>query len=96
MANFGFDMINGILMISISVIPIFLVLKTTGNVKKFLIILSLFTVIHGVYHFSDAMGFELLADSIFKPISVGVLIVFGIFAYFMTRKNTMKRGAIKQ
>ena len=96
MTGFGFDFVNGILMLSISIIPVFLVLKTTGNIKKLLIILSLFTVIHGVYHFSDVMGFELLADSVFRPVSVGVLIVFGIFAYFVTRKNTVKRGVIKQ
>lgn len=95
MDNISLNIFNGILILSIGVIPAFLGLKTSGNVQKLLIVLTLFTLVHGIYHLSDAMGLEFLADSVFRPISVGILIVFGIIAFKVTRKNTMKRGTMK-
>lgn len=90
MDGISLNIFNGILILSIGVIPAFLGVKTSGNVRKLLIVLTLFTIIHGTYHLLDAMGLEFLADSVFRPISVGILIIFGLFAFKVTRKKTLR------
>lgn len=89
------NVFSGILILSIGIIPAFLSLKTTGNVKLLLIILTLFTMIHGSYHFLDSIGFEFLSDFIIRPISVIVLIIFGIITLRIKRKKSTKRSEMK-
>ncbi len=95
MEDTSLNIFNAILILSIGAIPAFLALKTSGNVRILLITLTLFTIIHGIYHLSDAMGLDVLADSVFRPISVGILIIFGLIGFKMGRKNTMKQGTMK-
>jgi hypothetical protein len=84
------------MIISIGIIPTFLALKTRGIIKILLIVLSLFTIVHGSYHFLDILGFEFMADSIIRPLSVVILMIFGIMTLMVKRKNAMKRRTIKQ
>jgi DMSO/TMAO reductase YedYZ heme-binding membrane subunit len=87
MDDTGLNIFNAILILSISTIPAFLALKTSGNIRVLLIALMFFTLVHGIYHLTDALGLGVLADSVFRPISVAILIIFGLIAYKITRKK---------
>jgi len=95
MENFGLNLFSGIMMILAGTIPAFLALRTSGMIRMLLIVLLSFTLIHGLYHLLDIMGFEFVADSIIRPVSVAVLMLFGIFTLIVKRKNSTKRKAIK-
>ena len=95
MENFILNVLSGILIISIGAIPGFLSLKTTGNIRILLIALTMFTVVHGLYHFLDSIGFEFISDSVIRPISVLVLIAFGIITLILKRKSVIKGNTIK-
>lgn len=89
------NIFSGILILAISAIPAVLSTKTSGNVRMLLVVLAVFTIIHGTYHLADAVGIEFLSDSVLRPLSVGVLIMFGIIALKVTRKNAVKRGKMQ-
>ncbi len=68
-------------------IPIYLSFRLRGNLKKLTIILSIFTVVHGAYHVAGTFGFDFLAEGILEPMSVAVLIFFGLFYLSLTQKK---------
>jgi len=57
MENFGLNLFSGIMMILAGTIPAFLALRTSGMIRMLLIVLLSFTLIHGLYHLLDIMGF---------------------------------------
>ena len=95
MENFGLNLFSVIMMILAGTIPAFLALRTSGMIRMLLIVLLSFILIHGLYHLLDIIGFEFVADSIIRPVSVVVLMLFGIFTLIVKRKNSTKRKAIK-
>jgi len=96
MEDFNLNFLSGIMIILIGIIPTFLASKTSGTIKILLVVLSLFTMVHGSYHLLDILGFEFIADSIIRPLSVVILMIFGIMTLMVKRKNVMKRRTIKQ
>ena len=56
------------------------------------LILTVFILIHAVYHVFGFLGYGLLAEGLFQPLSVAVLIFFGIVYSGFTKP---KNGGIK-
>ena len=50
-------------------------------------VLSLFIIIHGLYHITEYLGKEILADSLLSPLSILILIVFGILLFVNVNKK---------
>lgn len=72
------------------IIPFFLSFKLKQNIRKLTIVLSIFIIVHGLYHFFESVSNE-LGDFVFEPLSVGVLIIFGM----MYLKNSNKKEELK-
>jgi phage gp36-like protein len=73
----GLDLISAIMMFFAAIIPGYLSLKLRGDISKVTIMLTAFIVAHGVYHLVRMQGIESIAESVFEPVSVIVLIAFG-------------------
>lgn len=71
-------LISAVLILLAAVVPIYLTIKLKDNLRKLTEILSIFILIHAVYQVVGFFGLNLLADGVFEPLSVGVLIFFGI------------------
>ena len=71
-------LISAVLILLAAVVPIYLTIKLKDNLRKLTAILSIFVLIHAVYQVVGFFGLTLLADGVFEPLSVGVLIFFGI------------------
>ena len=95
MEEFSLNLFSGIIIMLAGAIPAILALRASGIIRILLIVLLMFFIIHGLYHLLDIMGFEFLADSIIRPVSVVVLMIFGIFTLIVKRKNSTKKRAIK-
>jgi hypothetical membrane protein len=74
-------------------IPIYLSARVGKELKSLTVALAVFIVIHGIYHILAHLQYS-LSESVFEPLSVIALIVFGLM-YLATRRNRL-RGAIKQ
>lgn len=72
------DLISAAMMFFAAIIPGYLSLKLRGDISKVTITLTAFIVVHGIYHVVQMQGIESIADSVFEPASVIVLIAFGV------------------
>jgi hypothetical protein len=80
--------ISAIIILASSAIPIYLTIKLKDNLKKLTLVLTVFILIHAVYHVSGFLGYSILAEGVFQPLSVAVLIFFGIvYSGFTKPKN---------
>jgi hypothetical protein len=61
-------------------VPIYLTikLKNNNNLRKLTLILTIFILTHAIFHVTGFFGFNFLAEGVFEPLSVVVLIFFGI------------------
>jgi len=73
--------ISAIVILLAALVPIYLTIRLKDNLRKLVAILSLFILTHSVYHILGFLGLTLLAEGVFEPLSVAVLIIFG-FVYF--------------
>ena len=74
--------ISAIIILASSAVPIYLTIKLKDNLKKLTLILTVFILIHAVYHVFGFLGYSLLAEGVFQPLSVMAL-NSGIFLLFM-------------
>jgi len=72
------DLVSAVMMFFAAIIPVYLSLKLKGDISKVTIALTAFIVVHGVYHLVRMLGKESIAESVFEPASVVVLIAFGV------------------
>jgi hypothetical protein len=72
------DLISAIMIFFAAIIPAYLSLKLRGDIRKLTIALTAFVVVHGIYHLVRMQGLESMADNVFEPASVIVLIAFGV------------------
>lgn len=86
------SLISGIVMFSAAFIPIYFSFSLSMEYKILSILLSLFILIHGLYHIMEYMGEEVLADSLLSPLSILILIIFGILLLINVHK---KKDVIK-
>jgi hypothetical protein len=54
-----------------------------------MIVLAIFVAVHGIYHIIDFFGFSFLAEWLFEPISIAILIFFGVL-YMRTYQTTQE------
>ena len=79
-----------------AVVPIYLTLKLKDNLRRLTLILTIFILTHAIFHVTGFLGFNFLAEGVFEPISVTVLIFFGIAfsGYTKAAKINMKSMAV--
>ena len=70
--------ISAIVILLAALVPIYLTIRLKDNLRKLVAILSLFLLTHSVYHILGFLGLTLLAEGVFEPLSVAVLIIFGL------------------
>lgn len=71
------DLLSAILIFSAAIIPAYLSIKLRGNTRKLTIALTAFVALHGIYHAVRMEGLESMADGVFEPASIVMLIAFG-------------------
>jgi len=79
-------------MFSAALVPIYFSFSLSKEYKILSIVLSLFIIIHGLYHITEYLGKEILADSLLSPLSILILIMFGILLFVNVHK---KKDVIK-
>jgi hypothetical protein len=70
--------ISAVLILLAAIVPIYLTIKLKDNLKKLTAILSIFILMHAAYQVVGFFGLTFLADGVLEPLSVAVLIFFGI------------------
>jgi hypothetical protein len=76
-----------------SVIPIYLISGLKNSpLRKLTLVLTVFILIHGFYHVTGFLGFNFVAEGILEPLSILILIFFGMM-YLNTIRT--KREKIK-
>jgi purine-cytosine permease-like protein len=61
------------------------------NLKKLAVMLAAFILAHGVYHITRFLGFTLLAEGVFEPLSITILIAFGVLLYYNNTTGKKER-----
>jgi hypothetical protein len=72
------NLISSFIIFTAALIPIYFSMRLSKIYKKLALALSIFIVLHGVYHLFEYMEYEFLAESILSPLSIIILIVFGL------------------
>jgi hypothetical protein len=86
-------LINGVVILLATAIPIYLTIRLNNNLRKLTAILSIFIFLHAVYCWLDFFGFDFLSDGVFEPLSAAVLLFFGISYYEIAKQ---KKVSIKK
>jgi cytosine/uracil/thiamine/allantoin permease len=68
-------------------VPIYLCIKLDGHLKLLTGILACFVIIHGIYHALDVFGYSELGGRLFEPLSIAILISFGIMYWHIRKKK---------
>jgi len=84
--QYYYNLIQAVVYFIAATVPVYFILKlkntNNDNDKKHLrnmtILLVSFILIQGVYHFAGTMGFRLFAKGLLEPLSIMVLVSFGI------------------
>jgi hypothetical protein len=72
-------LISTVFVFGASIIPIYLSLNLKkGPLRMLTITLTFFILVHGIYHITGFLGFNLLAEGLFEPLSIIILIFFGV------------------
>jgi hypothetical protein len=90
------DLVSAVMVFFAAIVPAYLSLKLRGDISKLTIALTAFIVVHGIYHVVRMQGIESLADSAFEPISIIVLIVFGVTYLDVSYKKKKKQEATRK
>ncbi|HEY7079077.1 MAG TPA: hypothetical protein VH500_05205 [Nitrososphaeraceae archaeon] len=89
----SFHIISIIAIFSAAIIPIYISVRIKeGNrsgLRTLTIILASFIVIHGFYHLAELLGYHALGDGFFEPLSVAILIAFGVAMIRILYPNSM-------
>jgi hypothetical protein len=72
-----------------AVVPLYLTLRLQGNLRKLTLLLSIFILTHAIFHVTGFLGFNLLAEGVVEPLSVAVLILFGVTFSGFSRTSKM-------
>jgi hypothetical protein len=81
--------ISAILILFAAVVPIYLTVRLRNNLRKLVLVLTIFILVHALYHIVGFFGFTILAEVVFEPLSVAVLIFFGIVYYGIGRPKIL-------
>ena len=90
MTSEGFDLASAILILVAAIIPIYFSFRLKNYFRHLMVILSVFTLIHGSYHIFEVMGYENIAENIVEPTSYAILIIFGVCYLRITTKRKIE------
>jgi len=79
--------ISAIAIFLAAIVPIYLTLKLKDDLRKLTLMLTIFILTHAIFHVTGFFGFNFLAEGVFEPLSVAVLIFFGIAFSGFTRPS---------
>jgi hypothetical protein len=86
-------LISTIAIFSAAIIPIYICINIkSGNklqIRALTLTLTIFIIIHGVYHIFGFFGYTLIAEGFFKPLSVIILILFAILMVRILHPNSL-------
>lgn len=93
------NFVSMIVIFTAAVIPVYIAIKLNNNsysrynpnLKKLAIMLAAFILAHGVYHITRFLGFTLLAEGVFEPLSITILIAFGVLLYYNNTTGKKER-----
>jgi chromate transport protein ChrA len=94
-SQYYYNLIQSVAYFIAAIVPVYFVLKSrknNDNRKSFENISLLFVgfiLIQGVYHLFGVFGFKLLAKGFLEPLSIVVLLLFGL-TYLQYTKNERK------
>jgi len=86
-------LVNGVVALLAAAIPIYLTVRLNNNLRQLTAILSIFILVHAVHSWLGFFGFDFLSDDVFEPLSAAVLMLFGIFYYWIAKQ---KKVSIKR
>jgi hypothetical protein len=70
--------ISAIVILLAAIVSIYLTVRLKGDLRKLSAILSIFILTHSLYHIFEFFGSTQLGEGFFEPLSVAVLIFFGV------------------
>lgn len=84
--QYYYNLIQAVVYFIAATVPVYFILKlkSTNNdndkrhLRNMTILLVSFILIQGVYHIAGTIGFRLLAKGLLEPLSIMVLLFFGI------------------
>ncbi|MGQ0792126.1 MAG: hypothetical protein ACT4NJ_07910 [Nitrosopumilaceae archaeon] len=79
------NMVNSMIVFFAAAIPIYLSFHLKNKLRILTILLSIFAVIHAIYHATEVFGYTDIAEGILEPLSVVLLISFGLVYLRMIR-----------
>lgn len=71
-------------------IPIYLSIQLNGKIKQLTLLLAAFILVHSSYHIAIVLGYEFIGTGILDPLSVVVLISFGLFYFRLVQSHARK------
>ena len=93
MLQANLHLISTIAIFSAAIIPIYICINIkSGNklqIRALTLTLTIFIIIHGVYHIFGFFGYSLIAEGFFKPLSVIILILFAILMVRILHLNSL-------
>lgn len=90
MSEIEINIVDAILIFVAAAIPIYLMFRLEERLRMLAAVLFAFVVIHALYHSFAVVGYDIVADNIVEPLSVVVLIIFGLL-YLKTSKRSIIR-----
>lgn len=82
--NSYLNLLNFIFMLITASAPLYLAIRLGGSNRGLLYLsigFAVFALVHSLYHLADFLNFSDLADNFFLPLSVILLVLYGIYYY---------------
>jgi Mg2+ and Co2+ transporter CorA len=84
-------LLSGIAFFAGSTVLAYFCAKSKGKIRQLAIIFLVFTVIHSFYHMAFYFGYELLSEGLLEPVSIIVLIFFGLCYLLVKSKQEVRQ-----
>lgn len=82
------NIVNSVAVFFAAIIPLFLSIRLNGIMQKLTLLLSAAAFVHAFYHIFEVIGYDDFAENIVEPLSIVILIIFGLL---YLRVRTAKR-----
>lgn len=90
--TFYLNLLSAFFILASAAIPILLSTQLSGKVRNLTLILTAFIIVHGAYHIAVMFGLEFVGAGILDPLSVIILLVFGVsYLGLIQRYETSKQ-----
>jgi hypothetical protein len=84
-------LLSGVAFFSGSALLAYFSVKSKGRIRQLAVIFLIFTIIHSFYHVAYYFGYELLSEGLLEPVSIIILIFFGIFYLLVKSKQEVRQ-----